>query len=492
MARVCLTEPSETGGIGASGVRILEYALVRAGHTVTRVHVHRRGSSQLPLLDGGTVELTGRSTQRPDAWFVSALYPRQWLDVPRLLARIGVPALAEHRAASDPLVAFGGQSAIAPAPLEPFADVIALGDGERTGPELAEWCARGREYALARADESPGYMVPSRTRQLTRVESGANLIGELLPGRPMVEIARGCKSKCAFCPIGWAGGSYREASEARVMASIDRVRGKKLLLYAPDGSSVDGIARYEQRLHQAGCGNAARDARLDRLMRHAVATARSYSFGIEGLSARLRAAIGKPIADEDIVAAHGTLARVGVKSVRWYMIIGLPGEDDADLREFLELLDAAHAVFPRSLSVTLTHFQAVPHTPLGRLANRYDERAVARGLAIREHLRRAWEASERKTLASQPKGRELHESDVALQRGPREVAHALIELGGNRAAFGDGRWRETFARHGADPERALDAHPDATPWDHVVTGAKPEKLRAALARYWHEVSGAPS
>lgn len=481
MARIYVTSPDALGGVAAMGQRILGAALERAGHDVTRVAFER---TQIQTERRG-VSHAAETVPPPDAWFVSAIYTRQWWALPGLLRRIGVATRTEERRPSDPLIAIGGQSMIAPAPILDFADVIALGDGEATGPRIAELLDAGlaRPDVMAALRAERGFWTPE-SETLTRLEM-AELLHPIVPasgrGAPVVEVARGCASKCAFCPIGWAGGTYRESDRTAVTSNLLRLRGKQVNVFAPDYSSISWVEDLDETIERSGCKNASRDARLDATIKYG--SQKSYSFGIEGMSERLRAAIGKPMANARIVEAVKDLASKGVRELRLYVIFALPGETDDDMRELLDVLDAVRPHLGKTrLDVTQTHLQCVPHTPFERLPNDYDLAGVARALHVRDHLRALHDKDGVIVMASQPKGRALHETDAWLQRAGRGASRILEDM--PSVFLSDERWRAVAFRHDVNVDAELRGEHlrDGTPWDFVES-SPPRMRERVLATY---------
>jgi hypothetical protein len=473
------------------GASILTESLRRQGHEVSRLRLSRDAAPQLHLL--GPAPTWGEASHaadmpRPDAWYVSTLYPRQWLDLRPMFRRMGLEPLAADRRPTDPLVAFGGQSSIAPEPIALMADVIALGDGEITGGRIAQIAALGRDHVADLAGE-PGYYVPAiqsppstfRRVEADRYDPVPIRVGEHRRATA-IEVARGCRSKCAFCSIGWAGGTYREADPAEVRAIVGRHRGSSLNLYAPDYSSISWSVDADRMLDDHGCTQRGRDARLDAADRAmaAGATIREFSFGVEGVSERMRRAIAKPLTDDRIVEVlTGPLS--GVRC-RLYLIPGLPGETDEDRAQFMRLLDRLVSGRTASLDVTLTLWQAVPHTPLGWDACRWPEAAHAWCLEVRRTLR-DWHAQGRgQHLATAPKGTELHEHDVWLQRCPRDAVEYLLSA--TAARVQSGAWRDDAERAGVAVDPLLGAiEPERSSWRHVDVGVPLDRVVAARLAY---------
>lgn len=499
MRPLYVTEPGSTGGVGAMGMRILFASLQRAGFAVRRVRFDKA-----PPAEQGELFAPAMATVRdcsglaePSAWFVSLLNARQFWELPDMFRRMNLPLMAGDRLVHCPLVVFGGSAMINPEPVADFADLIALGDGEVTGARIAELLARGASKidVLRELHGAPGFWAPPMgDAPLVRVNAG-QIAEPLVPpedgsaNRHAIELARGCKFRCAFCPIGWASGRYVEASIEDVRERLRRLRGKSVNLFAPDTSSVSFADSVDAAAVEAGCRNTSRDARvvptLARL--RAGATARPYSFGVEGLSERLRRAVGKPIGDDELVATMAELERAGVRNVKWYMILALPGETDEDGAAFLRLLSAVREVYTGRLDLATTHLHGLPHTPLQWCDGHYSDAADARLVGIVEQAK-AWNIAGR-----EPGGkrgcemwfqnwtkRATHDSDGYLYRGGREASRAIVDADSVAARVKDGRWRANV-----DVEASLAGRDVAAPlpWDHVDVGISKRAVAAGWAAY---------
>jgi len=386
---------------------------------------------------------------------------------------------------------------LAPSPITPFADVVALGDGEVTAVRIADMIHAGvpKDEIRATLSGQPGYWVPGLDEPpstLRRAEVSTipvRLLRTGASGSPTIELARGCKSRCAFCPIGWAGGSYREADKTEVADIVQSARGTGLNAYAPDYSSLSWVDDLESTMTTASCHPRGRDARMDatrRLVsRGGQQAGKTWSFGLEGISERLRRAIGKPLRNNQIVEGMTELAQAGCKGVKWYFILGLPGEDESDLQELLAVLDETRKVWTSRLDLTLTLLQPVPHTPLQWDDGHFSEAAYDRGMAIRRHLAAAHSADGLIWIASQPKSRSLHEHDTALSRADASAAGYLTALAGRKSRISDGRWTETADAAGWDWRGALPAITPgaAVPWSFVDVGVDQGRVLAARRRY---------
>lgn len=484
MSRIYVVEPGASGGIGVMGMKILMQALRNAGHDARRVRLHRkiRSPVQTSLWAESEDVADAAILPRPDAWFVSVLYVRQFVELAAMFAAMGVAPLTRDRLPSDPLVAFGGQFSIAPAPLADLADVIALGDGEITGVRLAAMLDAGatRADVMREVDGERGFWVPSRSDgPLLRAErDGYDLIEIRSDSRATIELARGCASKCAFCRIGWAGGKYREAPPEQVKAALQRNAGRAVNVFAPDFSSVSWVDGALNEVQAAGCRNTGVDARADathRLLKRGDGV-KNYAFGVEGLSERLRAAVGKPLSRERLISVMRELGDGGVGYVRWYMILGLPGEDARDVAEMVDTLRLTRSAYRGTLGLSFTILAPTPHTPLERDSGQWTQGpAETRQQILDTMAELAREDGGRQWFSPGIKGREQHEYDVSAMRATRAAGERLATA--RPADVQSGRWREYV-----DGEIGPVPWDAPTPWSHVE-GPAVDTLRAARDRY---------
>src|SRR5260221_8526363 len=83
----------------------------------------------------------------------------------RMLGLSGIQLRAADRGPGDPVVVLGGAAAfLNPEPLAPFADLIAVGEGEALVPRLVDALAGAADArtGIASLLEKDGFYVPSR------------------------------------------------------------------------------------------------------------------------------------------------------------------------------------------------------------------------------------------------------------------------------------------------------------------------------------------
>lgn len=100
---------------------------------------------------------------------------------------------------------------------------------------------------------------------------------------------------------------------------------------------------------------------------HSNATGRLVRVGVEGVSERIRRAVGKPISNQQLVDWTLALNQRGVQ-VRWFMIAGLPGETWDDWLEIIDCVKAySHNHERGTLQISFTAYVPEPATPISAL-----------------------------------------------------------------------------------------------------------------------------
>lgn len=321
-----------------------------------------------------------------DAIFLSVLDSRCMLEAAKHFARWRVPFRSRDRGFNWPVVVAGGQGLHNPLPLAPVADVIVIGDGEDPLPLILDaYYSYGWTRAFLTACAGiRGVFVPSLhdRREITIEQSVSSDIGITLredirvnhDGTRRLEIARGCKYKCAFCSLGWRT-PVRENTPEQIITEI-RKSPRRLHLQAGDAESHSGIAEIRTALRAHGGSDSGWTGRLDTLLENPDQTIpgqKRYAFGVEGVSHRLRSAVGKGyLTDERLIADtcrfFDSVEGDGKGRAAWHVMAGLPGQkplEELALREVIQEIDRrqrGHTA--RNLSIHVQPFQPLPGTPM--------------------------------------------------------------------------------------------------------------------------------
>ena len=139
-------------------------------------------------------------------------------------------------------------------------------------------------------------------------------------------ISRGCKYKCFFCGIGW-GTVYRGCTHEELGKKIAeaRVRQRKVWWCSNDLSEFPELRTFR--------ATAAWSFRFQTIPEGLSGAIR---IGVEGVSERLRVAVGKPIGTQ--VLADWVARTTNTNIIKLFMIAGLPGETDTDWEEFRDFV----------------------------------------------------------------------------------------------------------------------------------------------------------
>lgn len=254
-------------------------------------------------------------------------------------------------------VVLGGGGCYAPAVFDRVADAICIGEGARFVRTLLR---DGWDTAVA----LPETWVPGDTRE---VVPNTDFPWEVPPlnhpdGTVRVFGSRGCKYRCLFCQTGWENTYRVNPDPERLQRQVRHLEqmGRQVAIVTNDG------AEEQVRL----CGQSEflsmRFENLKRLMPITRRITKSVRIGVEGVSARLRAAVGKPLDMGDLIRVTFDLLANGV-GVRWFFIAGLPGERDADYDELRHAVRELRRLPKGAVMMNFHAFIPQPATPLGVL-----------------------------------------------------------------------------------------------------------------------------
>lgn len=246
----------------------------------------------------------------------------------------------------------GGAASTSPAAFWGGADAVCVGDGQKM---LAAMGSQGLDAAL---DMSHVW-----TPEKTVVEIDHNFPWHFPPiqaedGAYRVWAGRGCRNKCLFCQTGWAMPYAENPDPDRVVAVAQRLSraGKRVAYLSNDLTQHSFFSRLPLAEHGSFSFRFIR--------KYGLPPARTVRLGVEGVSARLRAAVHKPIAADDLVKCSSWLNANG-RSVRWFMIAGLPGESDDDWSELRDNVQMWKRTTPKGvLALSFTAWCPDPATPI--------------------------------------------------------------------------------------------------------------------------------
>jgi radical SAM superfamily enzyme YgiQ (UPF0313 family) len=354
------------------------------------------------------------------AWSLS--WEMDIVNILKTLAAAGIPMRRSERDERHPLLLVGGDIArMNPAALSAFADIFALGDGERLVPRIAGLLQSGlsRDAFLEAAARLPGFFVPAlHGSRAEGAEHGKVVIQQPmsrneitaafevphstiltprteLADKLLIEISRGCTEMCRFCWAAYAMApikQYPAASILKVARAARPLTSRTGLIATAvcDHPEIGGILEGLSELgYHIALSSIKIDAIEDRILEVLVRQGeRALAIAPEAGNERLRRHINKKVSDSMLREKVQLVFARGFSRLKLYLQVGLPTETDEDVRDIVrlvvELREIAVSEGRRTGHVTelvpsVNAFIPKPHTP-------YEEESLAEEEDLKQKL----------------------------------------------------------------------------------------------------------
>lgn len=431
--------------------------------------------SRLPLL---TYESQSPVGDSPILLF-SIAYELEITGLFGCLELAGLPSLRSERGAGHPLVICGGPLTFSnPLPLGPFADLVILGEAEEALPGLlsALWqagldgsggClndATARAALLQDLSRLPGVWVPAVHGEA--LPAIARCDDSLLPASSailtphtelrsmfLIEPERGCSRGCTYCVMRRStNGGMRLVSPERVKSLLPPEITRVGLV----GAAVTDHPRLPAILHhivvERGLEVGISSLRADRLTSELVGLLkgggyRTLTVASDGASERMRELVERKTRERHLLRAAELAKEHGLRTLKVYMMVGLPGETDADIDELVRFSGELSKQVRTAFGVA--PFVAKRNTPLDGAPFAGIAEVEARLDRLRRGLRGVAEV--------RPTSARWAWVEYVLAQGGSEAG--LRAYAAHRAGGGFAAWRSAFAGYKTLREQALATPP---------------------------------
>ncbi|AQX74181.1 radical SAM protein [Dehalococcoides mccartyi] len=464
--------------------------------------------------EGGTAK--GRPTlsvesRRPLTDYVALLftlsYELDFLNIPSMLADCGMPLYARERDEAFPLVIGGGACIMSnPSPAADFFDAFCIGEAEAILPELlavlSETAGESKGLILERLAKIPGLYVPSIPPEQpvervfpseltqgvgTAVFSTATELGEMY----LMEVERGCGHQCRFCLVAgvFCPLRYHPLELLLKQAEEGMLKRKRIGLVGPVVSDHPQVTELVSRLRNMGFGLSVSSLRIKPLSEKmldelALSGVSSLAMAPEAGSERLRRIIRKGITEDDIIRAAALVAEKGFRQLKFYFMLGLPGEADEDVEEMIVLAEKAQQAMSSKgrgvrLSLNIAPFVPKPATPFQWLGME-DAALIKRRL---DTIRLRLEGQGIEVRAESP---EMSQIQAVLSRGDSSLSNLLATAGGDSLAC----WKRAAKSLEIDSQSLAKTRfdlADELPWHMLENPKQRQKLETEYKAAFKEI-----
>ncbi|MEA2015563.1 MAG: TIGR03960 family B12-binding radical SAM protein [Actinomycetota bacterium] len=331
----------------------------------------------------------------------------------------GINIHSKQRGEDSPLICAGGSAVVNPQPISKFMDFFVIGDGEEIVTNILEKVRlykkndKGKSWFLKEINRLDGIYVPDfykfyyyqnglikdfkprvkvKKAVVRKLDKFRVITDPIIPNirvvhdRFIVEIMRGCWRSCRFCQ---AGIIYRPVRKREVKSLIRKsIKGIKntgydeisfLSLSSSDYGEIENLvggvtgSLKSKRLSISMPSLRLNSASLGFLELIQSGRKTGLTFAPEAGTQRMRDVINKNIKEDEMLECIKLAFGRGWEKIKLYFMIGLPFENEDDIRGIVELVEkiinAARNEIPKrklkrlKINISINAFCPKPFTP---------------------------------------------------------------------------------------------------------------------------------
>ena len=339
---------------------------------------------------------------------------------------------------------------------------------------------------------------------------------EVVQDRVTIEIMRGCTEGCRYCQAGMIDRPQRYRTPERVVElareTVKQTGYDEIALLSLSSSDHPQLVPIIKALQSEFAGEhisvSLPSLRVDQQLTYLPGLTKNVrktglTMAPETGSERLRKVINKTITQHDLREGARAALEEGYKTIKFYMMIGLPTETEDDIRDSAALLNEIGEMARQmkrhnfTLNVTVSLFVPKAFTPFQWEPMAPQEQMERHGKLLRSLLKHKsirlkihpYETSWLEALFSRGDRRLCAVTEAAWRKGARFDAwgeHCRLDI-----------WRDACAEAGVDADFFIHrqrGEDELMPWDMLSVGTNKkflwdERVRSRLEQYTKDCSG---